>query len=396
MEQSVSKEYRLFKVHVDKKPVLAALSHVLDSGFINEGAQVDELTRLLQPVLGSDKIVLMNSCTSTLTVALRLARVGPGRNVVSSPMTCIASNTPIINLGGDIRWADVDPISGMVTADTLEAQIDENTAAVLFVDWAGVPAQLDEIDALCRRKGVKLIQDAAHAFMAEFNGRPIANFADFTCFSFQAIKHFTCGDGGALVCRDQEDFERAKKLKWFGYDRDKAKDERGNWRGQQADADIYEGEVGYKFNMNNIAAAIGLSQLPHMEDVLRRHRRNAALYDLALDGSNAIRPISRPENCRPSFWVYTTVLTDHGIDRDELLAKLVEEGIHAGQVHVPNDDYACFAPYRRELPGVRAFSSRQVSLPCGWWLDEHEIGQIAKRVLALIGSRELAATRRSL
>lgn len=393
MDQSVSKEYRLFKVHVDKEAALAALSDVLGSGFINEGAQVNELARLLQPVLGSDKIVLMNSCTSTLTVALRLAQVGPGRNVVSSPVTCIASNTPIMNLGGDIRWADVDPLSGMVTADTLEAQIDENTAAVLFVDWAGVPAQLDEIDALCRRKGVKLIQDAAHAFMAEFDERPIANFADFTCYSFQAIKHFTCGDGGALVCRAQEDYERAKKLKWFGYDRDKAKDKIGNWRGQQADADIYEGEVGYKFNMNNIAAAIGLSQLPHMEDVLRRHRRNAAIYDRALDGSNAIRPIARPANCEPSFWVYTTVLTDHGIDRDKLLATLVEEGIHAGQVHVPNDHYACFAAYRRELPGVRAFSSRQISLPCGWWLEADEVRHIAKRVLTLLQSKAVAAAK---
>jgi len=384
----MSKTYPLFKVHLDKAPALEGLAKVFDSGFINEGEQVTELTQKLQPILGSDQVVLVNSCTSALTMALRLAGAAPGKNIVSSPMTCIASNTPIINLGADIRWADVDPLSGMVTPETLDAQIDENTVAVLFVDWAGVPPQLDEIDALCKRKGVKMIQDAAHAFMAEFADLPVSQFADLTCFSFQAIKHFTCGDGGALVCRSEDDFSRAKKLKWFGYDREKAKDERGNWQGQQAEADINEGEVGYKFNMNNVAAAIGLAQLPQMGSVVGQHRRNAAVYDKAFEGSNAIRPITRPDGSNPSFWVFTTVLTDDRVGRDALLENLVAEGIHAGQVHVPNDDVSCFTRYRRDLPGVRGFSNRQISLPCGWWLDEADAAHIAERVLTHISDAQ--------
>jgi dTDP-4-amino-4,6-dideoxygalactose transaminase len=375
--------FPLFKVHVDIEAALKGLRTVFDSGFINEGEQVRELQSRLVPILGSSRLVLTNAGTSALTIALRLAGVGPGTNVVATAMTCIASNTPIINLGGDIRWADVDPLSGMVTAESIATRIDGNTKAVIFVDWGGVMPELAEIDTLCRDRGVKLIQDAAHAFMAEYRGRPIANFADYTCFSFQAIKHFTCGDGGALICRTQEDFEVAKRLKWFGFDREKAKDERGNWKGQQADADILEGEVGYKFNMNNVAAAIGLAELPHIADILARHRANAAVYDRVLAKSGFIQPITRPAASKPSFWVYTTVLTDERIERDEFLVRLVELGIHAGQVHVPNDDYTCFNARRCDLPGTRRFASRQFSLPCGWWLSPEDCADIASRVLHL-------------
>src|SRR3990167_3866877 len=149
-----SKTYPLFKIHVNKAVSLDYLSEVLDSGFINEGVQVNALCDALKPILGSDNLVLLNSCTSALTVALRLSGVAPGKNVVTSPMTCIASNTPIINLGADIRWADVSPDTGMVTASSIESQIDEHTAAVLFVDWAGVPPELDAIYALCQRRGI--------------------------------------------------------------------------------------------------------------------------------------------------------------------------------------------------------------------------------------------------
>ena len=122
-----------------------------------------------------------------------------------------------------------------------------------------------------------------------------------------------------------------------------------------------------------------------MPSVVGRHRANAAVFDEMFAGSNKIKPIGRPQDCNPSFWVYTTVLTAPGVDRDAVLDRLIAEGIHAGQVHVPNDDLSCFAAYRRDLPGVRSFSSRQISLPCGWWLDEADVRHIAERVLHHIG-----------
>lgn len=369
---SNTKVYPLFKVHLDKKGALDNIETVFNSGFINEGVQVNELKKALSQRFQDEKVVLLNSCTSALTIALRLAGVGPGKNVVTSPMTCIASNTPIMNLGGGIRWADIDPASGMVTPETIEAAIDEDTVAILFVDWAGVPADLKGIWDVGRSKGIKVIQDAAHAFMAEFQGRPINAFTDFTCYSFQAIKHFTCGDGGALVCHDHEDYKAANKLKWFGYDREAAKDEKGNWKAQQAEADIMAKDIGYKFNMNNVAAAIGLAQLEHIDGLIAKHRMNAALYAKELQKIKGIKPLKTIEASNPSYWVYTCLL-DQGVSRDGLSDFLAKNAIHSGQVHVPNDAYSCFDSYKVDLPGVRSFSNSQISLPCGWWLDEDDV-----------------------
>ena len=371
--------YPMFKVHVDTDAALAELRAVLESGFVNEGVQVSAFHRAVSAFLGVDQLVLTNSCTSSLTLALRLCGVGPETEVVTTPMTCVATNTPIENLGGKIVWADIDPNTACIDPADVERKITPATKAIMCVAWAGTPCDLDALDALAKRRGVPVIHDAAHAFGATWQGRPLSDFADYTCYSFQAIKHLSCGDGGAIVCRDPDKFVLARKLKWFGYDRDAYKDEKGDWKGQAWSADIDHGEVGYKFNMNNVAAAIGLSQMPHIGDILAAHRRNAAVYDEAFANSRVVRPLAVPDEAVSSYWVYTTLAADDRIDRDRLLENLNAEGIAAGLVHLPNDLYSAFKDEETDLPGVRRFAARQLSLPCGWWLSETDCAHIAER-----------------
>ena len=383
------KTYPLFKVHVDTEDALARVKEVFESGFINEGTQVTQLTNELREFLGAPNLVLTNSCTSALTMALKLAGVGPGDEVVSTPMTCVATNTPIINLDAKLVWADVDPRHGMINPYDIMNRITEKTKAVIAVAWAGTPPNLFFLQKLCRGLDVKLILDAAHAFGAQYRGVPMHEFADFTCFSFQAIKHFTTGDGGALVCHSDEDFKRSKAMKWFGLDRDRAKDEKGDWKGQQWDVDIEE--AGYKFNMNNVSAAIGLSQLKHIDKILIVHVHNRLQYDVAfkgfgdVQGFEAVYPVAHPLGAQSSAWVYTMLVDPEKsrLTRDELLKALNAEGIMAGVVHVPNDEYTCFKDSKVDLPGVREFSAHQFSLPCGWWLEPADIEHIARRVKEL-------------
>lgn len=388
------KKLPLFKVHVQNSKALRQIRKVFEQGFINEGTQVTELTQKLNEFLDAQNLLLVNSCTSAITLALVLAGIKPGAypkpNVVSTPMTCVASNTPIVTQGANIEWADVDPVSGMVTAESVTAAINTSTRAVIVVAWAGTPPNdLDKIYDVCKQRNVALILDAAHAFGASFKGKPIHAWADYTCYSFQAIKHFTTGDGGALVVNDNSKFQRAKALKWFGLDRDRAKDANGDWKGQQWDVDIVE--VGYKFNMNNLAAAVGLSQFDQngIQRVLRRHRSNAHRLTRALQNRASIKIASKQDGvlCVPSYWVYTIVIdeTVSKLKRDELLEALNKEGILAGLVHVPNDAYTAFSLFKKDLPGVRKFSETQLSLPCGWWLSKKEIEHIASRVIALVG-----------
>ena len=313
-------------------------------------------------------------------MALSLAGVSHGDDVVSTSMTCVATNMPIKHLGANIVWADVDPDNGMVTRETIQNSITQKTKAVIVVLWAGNPYDLENIQAFCREKNIKLILDAAHGFMAKYDGKPIHEFSDYTCYSFQAIKHVTTGDGGALVCSDKEDYLQSKKIKWFGLDRDRAKDEKGNWKGQQWDVDI--NDVGYKFNMNNISAAIGLSQLKHVEKIISKHRLNSDYYDELFQKIELVQPIKKDSKADGTSWVYTVVLHDSiSTKRDEILKLLNDEGIRAGVVHVPNHEYSVFQEEFKDIPNVKKFFDRQFSLPCGWWMNKWDVSYVFERLM---------------
>jgi dTDP-4-amino-4,6-dideoxygalactose transaminase len=380
--------YPLFKVHLNQEEALKNLTSVFASGFINEGQQVIELERRLSEYLEVSNLTLMNSCTSALTTALRIIGVGKGDEVISTAMTCVATNTPIVNAGAKLIWADIDADSGMISAEDVEKLITPRTKAIMIVDWAGTPADLRSFQIISEKYSLPVIQDAAHAFGARLEGRPISEFTDFTCFSFQAIKHFTTGDGGALICRRPEDHLLAKKLKWFGYDRDAVKDAKGEWKGQKWDADILAEEVGYKFNLNNMSAAVGLANLPNMDSVLAKHRANAELYNSLLGSHPLVHLLYTPVDALSSFWVYTLRLKLTETQRDHVMATLNAKGIGAGLVHLPNSRYSAFREFHRELPNTELFSSTQISLPCGWWLKPEDIRTIAENLLIELDAKD--------
>lgn len=373
--------YPLFKVYTNERNILANLSPVLSSGFLNEGVSVTAFKDLLSDYFQQDNIVPLNSCTSALTLALKLSGVDSDSEVITTSMTCVASNTPIHSLGAKVVWADIDHRTGNISVDDVRRKITNKTKAVLCVDWAGLPCELNELHALCKSHGIKLIQDAAHAFGAMYQGKSICHFSDFTCYSFQAIKHLTCGDGGALVCLDKGDFDRAKRLKWFGIDREATKDENGEWKGQRWDTDIVE--AGYKFHMNNISASIGISNMSGCISNLDIHRKNAQKYSEHFSDLNFICPLEYPKDSNPSHWVYTAIL-HKDIDRDALLEKLNNRGINAGLVHTPNHYYTCFSDSLCDLPETEYFHCHQISLPCGWWMDEDDVSFIVSCILDFV------------
>ena len=377
-------KYPMFKVHIDKKQAMSNLNKVLGSGFFNEGIQVKEFERKLSKKMNIENILLTNSCTSALTLALKLSNVAHGDEVISTSMTCLATNTPILNLGAKIIWADIDPNTGNICPKDVELKITSKTKAVMCVNWAGLPCELEKLMQLCKKHNIKLIQDAAHSFGSLYNDEDISKFAHFTCFSFQAIKHITCGDGGALICLNKDDLSRAKRLKWFGLDRDATKDKTGEWKGQRWEHDVVE--AGYKFNMNNITAAIGLSQIEHIDKIIKKHKDNALIYNEIFKNCEKIKPLSFPQNSSPSYWVYT-LLIDENFNRDEIIQELNSMGIGAGLVHIPNHNYTCFAKSICKLSGVNYFHKNQISLPCGWWLDYNDIKLIANALLNQIKNR---------
>ena len=373
-------KYPIFKVLVDTESALKNLKTVLNSGFLNEGETVTELTEFFKTYFNHKNVVPLNSCTSALTLALKLAGVKSRDEVISTSMTCVASNTPIHNLGAKIVWADINSKTGNINPNNIENLITNKTKAVLCVNWSGIPCELDKLRTICKKHNIKLIQDAAHSLGAKFNGKQIHHSADYTCYSLQAIKHITSGDGGMLVVNTTEkDFNRAKTLKWFGIDREATKDEKGEWKGQRWEVDVIE--AGYKFHMNNISAAIGLSQIPYIDKIVKKHIDNGLLYEKIFSNHKHIKSLIYPQGSMPSFWVYTLILSEH-LDRDKIIEDLNAEGINAGLVHVPNHPYTCFKESLVDLPQTEYFSKNQISLPCGWWLSKDDINIIAQSLLS--------------
>ena len=380
------------------------VGEVLDSGMLAQGPQVEAFERALEEPLRvpPDGVVTVNSGTSALHLAYHLAGIGRDDIVIATPMTCAATITPLIHLGAQIVWADVDPLTGNispVSVGELVAEWGDRVKAVVAVDWAGRPADYVELRKVVPH-AIPIIEDAAHAFMARRQGRDetwgipegpltsIASYAEadniFVCYSLQAIKHLTTGDGGILICPSAELTERARKLRWFGLDRRSKTD----FRCAQEIT-----EAGYKFHMNDIAAAIGLGNLPSARMAVEQHRNNAMRYHTALAtelgpevlptafGALGMPPrLSIPAmDFGSSWWLYTVLVEN----RDDFTRSFIHARIATSQVHRRNDEHPGFPPSTPgSLPGLDYFSARQVSIPVGWWLTATDLERVTDAVIS--------------
>jgi len=354
----------LFAVHMPDT-VDRPLLETLHSGYLTEGPKVKEFERKLADFLINRRVLALNSGTSALHLALRLAGVGGGTEVIASPMTCTATIVPICAVGARIVWADVDPTTGNIDVEDVARKWGRNVKAVVAVDWGGSPIDVHGLrDATDGRS--LIIEDAAHAFGATRSLVHVGVEADYTAFSFQAIKHITTGDGGALAVRSEIDYDRGKRLRWFGLDRE-FKGDLDNRVGQPLE------EWGYKFHMNDIAAAIGIEQMKYVDSILAKHRSHAYRYAQYLDAR-----FMRPRfNAGHAYWLYTVQLPN-GRLRRMFMEHMAENGIATSQVHGRCDTLSGFHRYAgmANLPGVTLFSQRQVSIPVHWKLSEDDLSHI--------------------
>jgi dTDP-4-amino-4,6-dideoxygalactose transaminase len=339
---------------------------VLGSGWIGEGPRVAAFEEAIASRISVPHICAVNSGTSALELAVDLAGLSAGDTVISTPMTCAATNIPLVRRGIRIKWADIDPTTGNIDPRSIASCLDERDKAIMIMDWGGTPCDLDAIRSLAQSAAIPVIEDAAQSFGARYKGQPVGSGADFVCFSFQAIKTITTGDGGALVCRSNEHHQQAKRLRWFGIDRAQ--------RNAHTPWDFDLELPGYKFHMNDIAAAIGLANLPHLETLLAHARTNTLAYDTFLAGLDTVRPTIVPVDVESSHWLYTLLCER----RDELMAYLLREGVGCAIAHARNDRYRvfshCFAG--NTLSGVDTFSSQYLNLPVGYWVSLQDVERI--------------------
>lgn len=337
-----------------REDLMPELERVLYSGQVSEGPPVAEFERAFARHVEAPDALSFYSGTAALHVALLLAGVRPGDEVISTAMTAEPSNLAILHAGGRIAWADVDPTSGNLSPESVRAAITPRTRAILAVHYGGIPLRLRELREVAEEAGVPLIEDAAHAFGARYAGRPLGTHSEFVMFSLQAIKHLTTVDGGMLTVRDPALAKEGRLLRWFGIDR----------TAPRTSVDV--AKVGYKYHMNNVNATLGLVQLRHIGRVVERHMENGRFFDKALAGVRGVELLSWDREAEPSYWFYTVL-----VDRPQaFMQHLASRGIAASKVHRRNDEHSVFAASRRPLPGVDRFFDRAVHIPCGWWVDD--------------------------
>tara|TARA_Y100000310_G_scaffold241139_1_gene245049 strand:- start:5541 stop:6599 length:1059 start_codon:yes stop_codon:yes gene_type:complete len=341
----------LFKVNMspDAGP---AVQKVLESGMIGEGPAVKKFTGQLRTLWDNQNVICTNSCTSALVMALRLAGVGPGDNVITSPFTFPATNCAVKQVGADIVWGSIDNTFCLSLRGLPRAK-----AIIITLVAGNIPEGLEEFLEQAAAAHCAVIFDAAHAFLTEYKGKHISHWADYTCFSFQSIKHLTTGDGGALACRNEWDHARARKMKWFGMSRDVPE----GWSRTRHQMEYSIREWGYKAHMNDISATIGLANINLAIDAVNKSRENthalAAFYHLP----------TVPDGCIPSWWVLPV--------RNLFFPKKIFEnaGIQVSKLWKLNDDHDAF-PNRKLDRG----SWTPYIIPNGSWVTSDDIETMLK------------------
>jgi perosamine synthetase len=303
-------------------------------------------------------------------LALVLAGVGPGAEVILPAQTFVATGLVILMQGATPVFADIDPRTGNISTASILEQITPRTKAVLPVHWGGYPCDLEEINALAARHGFAVIEDAAHALGATYRGKPVGSISRFTAFSFQAIKHLTTGDGGALCCPEEADARAAFCRRWFGIDRPNS---RPSILGER-DYDLQA--VGYKYHMNDLAAAVGLGNLEDFPERLTRRQRIGACYREALANVPGLQLLRLEKDRTHAYWLFT-VLVDR---REDFIRKLASEGIPASVVHLRIDRNSVFGSVRTDLAGQAEFNDRQVALPVHEGLTDGVVEMIVNHI----------------
>ena len=343
----------LIKTYIPPREILLPkIEEVLYSGYIAQGEVVENFERKFEEFIGSGYTLSLNSGTAALHIALILAGVKEGDEVISTAMTAEPTNVAIKMVGAKVRWADVDYETGNIAPKAIENAINEKTKAIIVVDYAGTPVDVKKIQEISLKYNIPVIEDAAHALGTTYNGKKTGNHFPFTVFSFQAIKHLTTVDGGALQIQDKELYEKGKLIRWFGLDKKLTRLEN--------DIQIQ----GYKYHMNNVNATVGLVQLETIEELLHKYRTIGKYLDLKLKGLQGLETVVHYPNSESCYWLYTLKVDR----RDDFIKMMADNGFMASEIHKRNDLHTYLNDYPAEMPNLDKFYSRLVHIPCGWWV----------------------------
>ena len=362
------KEIPMFKVTMNPA-VDETLLPVLHSGWIGQGPKVAEFETHLWKKFNNPNVLSLSAGTHGLSLALRLAGIQPRDEVITTPLTCTATNMPILMQGGTIVWADIREDFN-IDPESIKECITSNTKAIMVVHWGGYPCDMEEIHNIAQDNHLTLIEDCAHVWGSTYKDSTIGDceYSDFAMFSFQAIKHMTSVDGGALCTRSQHDYDRGKLLRWYGIDRESPR------KDMRCEEDILE--WGYKYHMNDVNATIGMANMDHADENVRTARENADYYEDMFNDIDGIECTQVAIDRRSSYWLFTVLVED----RTSFAHMMGSNGIAVSRVHERNDKHTCFRQFRKELPMLEEVVQKMICIPVGYWVSEEDRNYIVEAI----------------
>ena len=337
----------------------AEVASTLSSRWIGEGPKVKLFEKKFSEMEGAGfPAIATGAGTDALHIAYKLCGLTADSEVIAPLFTCTATNIPLLHERVKIRFVDVMSDSLNMDASQIRGMINKKTKAIVCVHYGGLPCDLDELSAIEKEYGIPVIQDGAHSLGLRWRGLPMSHWSRYTMYSFQAIKHITTGDGGMLIINDTDAslIEKAKRLRWFGIEREKKLG--GVWGN-----DIKE--IGYKYQMTDVAASIGLAALPHVNSVLQHRRNLLSIYEQRLRGVDGVRffsgAVTGEQGYEHGAWL-CTILAEK---RKDLQKLLYDQGIESNQVHYRNDRYSIFreSAVEDEYPNMDRIQNDYLVLP---------------------------------
>lgn len=344
-------------------PDVPLVNDILHSGQLAYGKYGREFERELAEFFGTSHIIVTNTFNMSMLVALTTLGLKPGDTVIASPMACLASTQPLLSAGLKIRWADVNPETGTLCPDSVKDKLQYNPKVIIHNHFCGYVGFIDEINSLGREYGIPVIDDGIEAFGSEYQGKKIGNTdTDVTIFSFNPVRFPNTLDGGAVIFKDENMFNRSILVRDAGIDRSKFRDKNGEIN-SQCDIQI----IGHSATPMELSSYLGIRQMYYINSILEQQRSNAAKWDTVISQLPRIEPI-KVKGTLPNYWVYG-ILTSN--KHDDLLF-FRDKGFYVSSVHYKNNAYSVFDD-KSNLPGVEKFFKSFLGLPCGWWVNCNEI-----------------------
>jgi len=355
-----------------------AVIGVLDREYLGMGAEVQEFEKQLTEFFGRPAVCVVNG-TAALHLALQGCGIGPGDEVLVQSLTYVASFQAISATGATPVACDVDPATLTLDWRDAEKRLTKKTKAVMPVHYSGGVGALDEIYAFAHKHGLRVIEDAAHAFGTVYQGKRVGGFGDIACFSFDGIKNITSGEGGCIVTEDPLVLQKVRDARLLGVERDTEK----RYLGERS----WEFDVtaqGWRYHMSNIMAIIGVGQLHRFSEMAVRRQHLAHLYDQKLKGNSNLKLLQHDyDQVVPHIYV---VQIKGAVDRQALCEQLADNGIQTGIHYQPNHLLSYYrTPYHAEsLPVTEELASRLLTIPLHPDLCDAEVEYVAQTLTELV------------